>query len=119
MPPGQLWKAGVNQLDKRFDLVRDRLDQLIEMDNNKQNFKVFNNGNTMVEVSIKTRKASGGSSEGDNKRWGEALHDSRTAPLPPHPKQKKHYAQSTRASKLKALKRTSPKSAKVTAEAGE
>ena len=34
--PGPSWKAGVEDLDNRFEVVRDRLDKLIDMDDKKK-----------------------------------------------------------------------------------
>jgi len=114
----------VEDLDNRFEVVRDRLDKLIDMDDKKKNggnMRVFNNGNTVVEVSVKTRKNSGqssvGGAGGGGAKWDGILqsqdeatqqHRNRKADIHSGLRKKKvgvssSYAQPTKSSKVKSL----------------
>ena len=121
--PGPLWKASVDQLDDRFEIVRERLGKLIEMDDPKKssnNMRVFNNGNTVVEVSVKTRKnPDGGASavNGGGTRWDSILGQDGQVARPSSSSRKKKqlsYAAPTKSSRTKSLQpaasRKSPRS---------
>ena len=101
--PGPLWKANVQQLDQRFDVVRERLDRLNSVEKADNKFKVYNNGNTMVEVSIKTKKP------GKADTWNSILSQDEAE------KPKKKYTQATASSKAKSKAKSSPQKVAKTA----
>lgn len=65
--PSSLWKAQVEQIEDNLDSCMNRLDKLAEMDKGATaaqqgvSRKIYDNGSTTVEVSIKTRKPKGSS----------------------------------------------------------
>jgi len=134
MPRGTMWKASVDQLDDRFEIVRDRLDKLIDMDDKKKssNMRVFNNGNTVVEVSVKTRKNHDGANaaaNGGGTKWDSILsQDNQEVSRPPtaslmRKKKQLSYAAPTKSSRTKSLQpatslRKSPKTRNQSSENG-
>lgn len=79
MAPGAKWKSSVNEVNTNVDRVRKHLDTLIKMEDRKK--QIYNNGNTKVEVLVKTKKP--------NQDWSSILSETDEKPKKVKKKTKK------------------------------
>eukprot|EP00095_Tigriopus_kingsejongensis_P011310 maker-scaffold14_size734282-snap-gene-6.30 protein:Tk11310 transcript:maker-scaffold14_size734282-snap-gene-6.30-mRNA-1 annotation:"family transcriptional regulator" len=129
--PGPMWKHSVKTLDQRLDLCRTQASVIERMEAKPDSTirkEIFNNGNTMVEVAIRTKRASkavpihtksrkvithrhptkpkAATSHGHppKEKWSQLLSDSQDSSKSPSIASLPHFSQDTKSSKSKLTK---------------
>lgn len=100
-PPGPVWKASVKEVDSGINKVKKNLDNLIKIDNIRQ--EIYSNPNTKVEVLVKTRMPK-------DKDWSSILSNEERAAQKRPKKAERRFAQPTKSSQIKAKRTDDTKS---------